>query len=101
LNEQAFSYLKNVKRDASLGQRNLLEFFDSQLGRVRKKEIVSGTVQNYFRAVKLFCEMNDVAFNWKMLCRGHPKARSFANDRSPTSEELRKLVDYPDRRINA
>jgi hypothetical protein len=43
--------------------------------------------------------MNDVAFNWKMLCRGHPKARSFANDRSPTSEELRKLVDYPDRMI--
>jgi hypothetical protein len=28
-----------------------------------------------------------------------PKGRQAANDRAPTIEEIRKLVEYPDRRI--
>jgi hypothetical protein len=28
-----------------------------------------------------------------------PKGRKYANDRAPTIEEIRKIVEYPDRRI--
>jgi hypothetical protein len=37
--------------------------------------------------------------NWKKISRGLPSGRKAANDRAPTLEELRKLVEYPDRRI--
>ena len=32
-------------------------------------------------------------------CKAMPKAKQFSNDRVPLIEELRKLVEYPDRRI--
>ena len=28
-----------------------------------------------------------------------PKGRKYANDRAPTIEEIRKMLEYPDRRI--
>jgi hypothetical protein len=37
--------------------------------------------------------------NWKMITRGLPKGRQAANDRAPTIEEIKKLLEYPDRRI--
>jgi hypothetical protein len=45
--------------------------------------------------------MNDVALNWKKISRGLPRVKKSSNDRAPTLEELRKLVEYPDRRIKA
>lgn len=45
--------------------------------------------------------MNDITtINWKRLSRALPRVKSFSsNDRAPTIEEIRKLVEYPDRRI--
>ncbi len=45
--------------------------------------------------------MNDITtINWKRLARALPRAKSYSsNDRAPTLEEIRKLVEYPDRRI--
>lgn len=37
--------------------------------------------------------------NWKMITRGLPGGRQAANDRAPSIEEIRRLVEYPDRRI--
>nr|MDQ3967317.1 hypothetical protein [Thermoproteota archaeon] len=56
---------------------------------------------NYY-AIKLFCEMNDLGtggINWKRIARGLPRMKPTANDRAPTIEEIRTLVEYPDRRI--
>lgn len=33
------------------------------------------------------------------MTRGLPKGRQAANDTAPAIEEIRKLVEYPDRRI--
>jgi integrase len=33
------------------------------------------------------------------ITRGLPRGRQASNDRAPTIEEIRKLLDYPDRRI--
>ena len=87
-----------LRNDINSEQDNLLRFLDFHKERVRRKELAAGTVKNYYTAVKLFCEMNDVSLNWKKISRGLPRVKKSSNDRAPTLEELRKLVDYPDRR---
>src|SRR3712207_3587991 len=56
---------------------------------------------NFFHPIKLFCEMNDLTtLNWKRLSKALPRVKSHSsNDRAPTIEEIRKLIEYPDRRI--
>jgi len=38
---------------------------------------------------------------WKKITRGLPKERRYAADRAPTIEEIKKIMEYPDRRIKA
>lgn len=47
----------------------------------------------------MFCEVSDISIPWKKIARGLPRARQAANDRAPTIEEIKKIVEYPDRRI--
>ena len=51
------------------------------------------------KSLKAFCDSADINVPWKKVTRGLPKARQSSNDRAPTIEEIRKIVDYPDRRI--
>jgi len=46
-----------------------------QLQRVSSGEIAEATIRNYYKATKLFCEMNGCAqlVNWKMIVRGMPR----------------------------
>ena len=53
------------------------------------------------KAIKLFCEMNDLSVRWKKLTRGLPKAKNYADDRVPTIGEIQKIIGYPDWRIKA
>jgi hypothetical protein len=69
--------------------------------KARKKEIVFGTVANYYKTVKLFCEMNSIDLNWRLISGGLLPSRKSANDRAPTIDEIRKLVEYPDPRIKS
>ena len=43
--------------------------------------------------------MNDITLNWKKIGKGLPKQKQAADDRAPTLEEIKKLLDYPDKRI--
>ena len=45
--------------------------------------------------------MSDLSINWKKNYQRAYQSRSkrYANDRIPTLEEIRKIVEYPDRRI--
>jgi hypothetical protein len=46
--------------------------------------------------------MNDLTtINWKRISKGLPRVKNSSNDRAPTLEEIRKLVEYPDRRIKS
>jgi len=45
--------------------------------------------------------MADIPIPWKKITRGLPKGKKYADDRIPTIEEIRKVIEYPDRRIKA
>lgn len=66
---------------------------------MEKGDISPATLGNCIKAVRLFCEMNDVAITWKEITRGLPKARRFADDRATTLDEIRSIIEQPDRRI--
>jgi len=100
LEEQAKEFLDKTRQNGiQWAQDGIMVFLDFHKERVRCKELAAGTLKNYYRAAKLFCEMNDLTLNWKRISKGLPRAKNSSNDRAPTVEEIRKLVEYPDRRI--
>ena len=74
----------------------LFQIKRSQLG-----DIAKSTIRNYYKPLKLFCEMNNIVLNWKIIAKGIPKSLDSSNDRIPTLQEIQKLIEYPDRRIKA
>ena len=52
-----------------------------------------------YKPIKLFCDMNDILLNWRLITRGMPPGKRSANDRTPTLDEIRKLLEYRDIRI--
>jgi hypothetical protein len=102
LEEQATEFINTAKtreNGSQWAQNSIMAFLDFHKERVRRKELAAGTLKNYYRAAKLFCEMNDLTLNWRRITKGLPRAKNSSNDRAPTIEEIRKLVEYPDRRI--
>jgi integrase len=101
LEDQAKQFLIKARQDPQWVQDNLRNFIAFQIERVRRGEIAESTISNYYKATKLFCEMNGSAqlINWKLITRGMPRGRQVAIDRAPTEEEIQKLIEYPDRRI--
>jgi hypothetical protein len=87
--------------DPNWAFNTILKFVLAQLERVNRKEIVIATLRGYLKAIKLFCDVAELSIAWKRITRGLPKGRKFADDRAPTIEEIRKLCEYPDRRIKA
>jgi hypothetical protein len=101
--KQAKEFLARANEDQSWAQASFMRFMSFQKERARTGEISYSTIGNYFKATKLFVEMNTDTpiINWKRISRGIPLGRNTANDRAPTIEELRKLCEYPDRRIKS
>jgi hypothetical protein len=77
----------------------IIRFLQFQKERVENEDITAATLKNFIKSLKVFCDSADLDIPWKKITRGLPKGRQAANDRAPTIEEIRKLVEYPDRRI--
>jgi hypothetical protein len=101
LQEQAKAFAKTGKQNNNWALNNILKFVQYQKDRVDRKEITGATVRNYVKSIKLFCEMADMPIQWNKITRGLPKGKKYADDRIPTLDEIRKVVEYPDRRIKA
>jgi hypothetical protein len=101
LEHQLKELLTQARQNPQWLQASLMQFVSFQKERAKNGEISYSTISNYYKATKLFIEMNIDApiINWKKITRGIPSGRKAANDRSPTIEELRKISEYPDRRI--
>jgi hypothetical protein len=103
LESQATEFLIRAKQDHQWAQTSFMQFIYFQKERARTGEISYSTISNYYKATKLFVEMNidTPIINWRRISRGLPLGRKAANDRAPTIEELRQLCNYPDRRIKS
>ena len=99
LQDQAKLFLENARQNAQWAEAEIMKFVAFQRERVEAREIVGSTIRNYIKATKLFCQMNDLVLNWDKIRRGLPSARQSANDRAPTIEEIKRLLEYPDRRM--
>jgi len=99
LKSQALQFLSEAKRNDQFVYHAFVNFIVSQNKRVDKKDITPGTVRNYYKAAKLFCEMNDIVVNWKKIGKGLLREKQYGDDRIPTFDEITQLMKYPDRRI--
>ena len=78
LNEQAKRFWSKAKNDPKWVEEKLMQFIMFQKKRVESGEISPSTVPNYYKATKLFCDMNEIVLNWKKIAKGLPATRDAA-----------------------
>ncbi|MGH9951303.1 MAG: hypothetical protein ACRD5J_06740, partial [Nitrososphaeraceae archaeon] len=91
--EKARNFVTRAKSDTNWGFNGIMKFTYFERQRVDRKEISGGTVRNYVKSIKLFCEMADIPIQWKKITRGLPRGKKYADDRIPTLDEIKKLVE--------
>jgi integrase len=104
LEMQAAQFLKEFKskrkeRGKEWAQKCLMRFIGHLNEKVKEGRFGRGTIRNYYKNVKRFCDSQDIELGWKRITSGLGKVKRVANDRAPTLEEIQRLVEYPDRRI--
>jgi hypothetical protein len=92
-------FVEKGKQDPNWAFNCILKFVLKEKQRVENREITGGTLRNSVKTIKTFCEVTDVLIPWKKITRGLPRMKRYADDRAPTLEEIKKIIDYPDRRI--
>jgi hypothetical protein len=104
LEEQGQNFLDKARQDSEWAQQSLMTYLAYHKQRVLRKEISAGTLKTMWVPIKTFMDaFDDVAdmIKWKRVSKSLPHMKTYSNDRIPTIEELRRLVEYPDRRIKA
>jgi hypothetical protein len=70
IDEKAKQFMIKARLNPQWAQDNLMKFIAFQIERARRNEISETTISNYYKATKLFCEMNDLSLGWKRIRRG-------------------------------
>jgi FtsZ-binding cell division protein ZapB len=99
IEERCNSFSEKGKEANDWALTGIIKFLQYEKERVQRGEITAATLSNFVKSIKLFCEMCDISVPWKKITRGLPRPRGVANDRAPSIDEIRQLVQYPDRRI--
>ena len=97
--EKARAFATQARGDPVYAFNSVLKFFQFKREQIDRKETAIGTVRNYVKSIKLFCDMADLQIPWAKIAKGLPRAKRFADDRAPTLQEIRSISEYPDHRI--
>jgi hypothetical protein len=73
MEERCRAFVERAHKDNGWVLQSLIRFLNMYKERFDKREIAGATIRNYVKAVKLFCEMNDVVLPWKKITRGLPR----------------------------
>jgi hypothetical protein len=92
-------FAEQCKQNTNWALNHFIRYLHYQKERVEKGEIAASTLRNFVKSLKAFCDSADLNIPWKKVTKGLPRARQSSNDRAPTIEEIRRIVEYPDRRI--
>jgi hypothetical protein len=104
VDEQGQVFLHNARRDSDYANDKIREYILTNRDRVDRGEITPGSLKGLFTPIKTFCDGYDdvtAKVNWKRIRKSMPPIQHYSDDRAPTIEEIRKLVEFPDRRIKA
>jgi hypothetical protein len=102
IREKSENFLQYTRKGKNISQKIsdlVINYMYFQIQRAQKNEISRGTIRNFYKPIKLFCEMNNVILNWKIISKGIPAGAQNANDRIPSEPEILEVLKYPDRRI--
>jgi len=99
LKDDAMDFLKEARENQEWVEDKLMQFISTQIDRVNRGEIAAATIANYYKAEKLFCEMNRIRLAWKMIRCGLPSANKAADDRAPRLDEIQRLLEDGDPRV--
>jgi hypothetical protein len=101
IEQRALIFADRGRKGPNWASNSIVEFIQYHRDRVNRKEITGATVRNFIKGIKLFCEIADIPIPWKKTTRGLPNGRRYAGDRISTIEDIRKIIEYPYRRIKA
>ena len=87
------------KKDADGAEALVQEYIGHMRTRAAGREIAPGSIRARFGPVKLYCVMNRVRLDWEFLSRQLPRGRRYADDRAPTREEIRRVLNLCTLRI--
>jgi hypothetical protein len=95
--EKARAFAARANADPNYAFNCVLKVFQTKREQIDRKEIATGTVRNYVKSIKLFCDMADVHIPWAKIARGLPRAKRFADDRyaeSPNTQTAGSSLSY-------
>lgn len=102
VDEQAQAFLDRARQEPGWANDMIRQYILERRKRVDAGEITAGSLKALFTPIKMFCEVYDdvtASINWKRIKKTMPSPQQYADDRAPKLEEIKKLLDYPDRRI--
>jgi hypothetical protein len=91
-------FVSLAKNQPSEVEKKIFSFISRENDRYESGDITASTVGNVLKAIRTLLEMNDVYLNWKKIRRILPKARRYALDRMPTTEEIQDIINVADLR---
>jgi hypothetical protein len=99
----ADDFLQKTRADPKWAEDKIIEYIRIQKERVTQRKISYRSVGNFLKPVKLFLEMNlepnEPRPTWTKISRILPPKGRYARDRTPTREEIRKIVASDDMRV--
>src|SRR5215469_9949974 len=72
----------------------------SLLKSLSNRQLKPADYKNYYKALHCFCDNYGINLQWRRIRKRFiPKGGEIANDRAPSIDEIKQILEYPDRRI--